>query len=161
MPTRKRASRFKTSGANPAGPEISKKREERVRECMTLMAGGAYVVGQTSFALADRWGVTHDSARHITGEASRRLAAGVALEPEMKSLLFVTIQQIGSDCEALTKALSGHSRTDIGEYLATLRLKFDVCRYLHGASAVSTVGTDLSSKSERELLEIIARSTQE
>jgi hypothetical protein len=140
---------------------MARKREVRVREAMAMMASGAYVLGQTSFVLAEKWGLTHDSVRHITGEASRRLVAGVALEPEMKSLLFVTIQQIGSDCEALTKALSSSSRPNVGEYLATLRLKFDICRYLHGANVDVPRGTDLSTKSERELLEIIARSTQE
>jgi len=96
----------------------------------------------------------------VTGEASRRLAAGVSLEPQLKSLLFVTIQQIGADCEALTTALSTSTRPNVGEYLATLRLKFDVCRYLHGAhqDAQHTDNDDLGSKSERELLEIIAKS---
>ena len=115
--------------------EQARKREERVREAMTVMLQGSWVSGVSSRQLQAKWGVHVRICESICGEASRRLIHGVELEPGMKTILYGTIQQIGADCERLNQVMMTQPRVKVVDMVMALRLKFDVCRYLRGPDA--------------------------
>jgi hypothetical protein len=126
---------------------------------MGIMVSGQWVSGITAKELQKEWGISQRSTEAITGESSRRLIAGVALEPGIKEILYTTIQNIGAECAKVNDVIMGMSRPPVNSLLLGLRLKFDIMRYLRGADPVGHSPTDdLSTKTDRELLEMIANS---
>jgi hypothetical protein len=64
----------KLKGPRPRKAKEATVTERRVRMIMALMADGPWVPGQSERLLADSWDLSADSVRHLTNEASQRLA---------------------------------------------------------------------------------------
>lgn len=128
---------------------------------MRIMADGNYVSGITQHELERQWKCKSRCAEQAIGEASRRLEYEANKDPAIRAALITTIQQLGVDVSRAAAAIASMGRPNPMALIQAMRLKFDVMRYLRSDEGLEKRmgeerGHDLSSKSDRELLEIIA-----
>ena len=77
-------------------------RESRVQECIELMRANNWKTGRTIRELADKWGIATNTARHISGEASRRLLAeNDADKPRLQNLALQGLEEVAAASRAL------------------------------------------------------------
>lgn len=137
-------------------------RESRVRQVMRIMADGNYVSGITPAELEKQWKCKCTTVEQVCGEASRRLEYEANKDPAIRAALITTIQQLGVDVSRAASAIASMGRPNPMALIQAMRLKFDVIRYLRSDEGLEKKmgeerGHDLSGKSDRELLEIIAK----
>jgi hypothetical protein len=124
--------------------------EERVTRVVAMMTDGTFRTGQTVHELAAEWGVSVQAASNITAEASRTVRA------------HIDTNEITRKLNEVIDRLFALGETDRDRILALGRAG-DLCvQMLKGGlgKSMSKDEADLSQMSERELLEIIARSSE-
>jgi len=126
--------------------------EERVTRVVAMMTDGTFRTGQTVHELAAEWGVSLQAASNITAEASRTVRAHIDTNEITRKLN-----------EVIDRLFTlGGAEADRDRILALSRAG-DLCIHMlkGGFGKFASKGEDdLSQKSERELLEIIARNRE-
>jgi hypothetical protein len=75
-------------------------KQERIRVCVELMAGGEWVSGVTATELAELFGVTPLTLAEDAAEASRYIRQSIADTDELRAMLSATLQTITQRCMA-------------------------------------------------------------
>lgn len=142
--------------------KLQESAEATVDRIMRSIALGLWIPGVTEQKLADRLGASVDTVKNYAREAARRIHAGVLLDEELRESILLQLQTNAALGQGLFKAAK-----QAGEYqgaVGALRAKNEALKIMSGLRATAKQRDDvddLSGKSERELLEIIAKSSIE
>ena len=137
-------------------------REWSVLRIMHRIAMGTWIPGVSEHGWAERSGASLLTVQQYAREASSRIAAGVILDETLRNSLIVQFQTNAAIGQQLVKMARDEGR--FGDAIGALRAKNESLKAVAAIRAADkpkgpVTDDDLSGKSERELLEIIALSS--
>lgn len=142
-------------------------KEVTVRRIMKRMAEGTWVNNVSEFRFAEVRGLEVETIRDYVREARNRVTAGIELDEDLRATI---IDQLQTNT-ALMQWIYSKARQDPDKYdtaIAAVRTKNQSLGIMCGLTkrklglmAPTEEEEDLTNKSERELLEIIAKSAKE